>query len=28
VGNLRVEIGGPVSVDSLNRLLELVRPLP
>ena len=28
VGKLRVEIGGPVSVDSLNRLLELVRPLP
>ncbi|PYO92024.1 MAG: hypothetical protein DMD62_14310 [Gemmatimonadetes bacterium] len=28
VGNLRVEIGGPVSVDSLNRLLDLVRPLP
>jgi len=28
VGKLRVEIGGPVSVDSLNRLLELVRPPP
>jgi hypothetical protein len=28
VGKLRVEIGGPVSVDSLNRLLELVGPLP
>lgn len=28
VGNLRVEIGGPISVDSLNRLLDLVRPLP
>ena len=28
VGKLRVEIGGPVSVDSLNRLLDLVRPLP
>jgi putative zinc finger protein len=28
VGRLRVEIAGPVSVDSLNRLLEQVRPLP
>jgi hypothetical protein len=28
VGKLRVEIGGPVSVDSLNRLLEQVVPLP
>jgi hypothetical protein len=28
VGRLRVEITGPVSVDSLNRLLEQVTPLP
>jgi hypothetical protein len=28
VGRLRVEITGPVSVDSLNRLLEQVAPLP
>ncbi|HLZ45002.1 MAG TPA: zf-HC2 domain-containing protein [Gemmatimonadales bacterium] len=28
VGKLRVEIGGAVSADSLNRLLEQVRPLP
>ena len=28
VGKLRVEIGGPVSVDSLNRLLDQVGPLP
>ncbi|HUC41901.1 MAG TPA: zf-HC2 domain-containing protein [Gemmatimonadales bacterium] len=28
VGKLRVEIGGPVSVDSLNRLLEQVGRLP
>ena len=28
VGKLRVEIGGPVSVDSLNRLLEQVVRLP
>lgn len=28
VGRLRVEITGPVSVDSLNHLLEQVRPLP
>jgi hypothetical protein len=28
VGQLRVEIGGPVSVDSLNRLLEQVGRLP
>ncbi|HEV8381340.1 MAG TPA: zf-HC2 domain-containing protein [Gemmatimonadales bacterium] len=28
VGKLRVEISGPLSVDSLNRLLEQVRPLP
>jgi hypothetical protein len=28
VGKLRVEIGGPVSVDSLNRLLEQVSRLP
>ncbi len=28
VGRLRVEIAGPVSVDSLNRLLEQVKPLP
>lgn len=27
VGKLRVEIGGPVSVDSLNRLLDQVAPL-
>ena len=28
VGRLRVEIAGPVSADSLNRLLEQVAPLP
>lgn len=28
VGPLRVEIAGPLSSDSLNRLLELVEPLP
>jgi hypothetical protein len=28
VGTLRVEITGPLSVDSLNRLLEQVAPLP
>jgi len=28
VGKLRVEISGPVSADSLNRLLEQVEPLP
>jgi len=28
VGSLRVEITGPLSVDSLNRLLEQVAPLP
>jgi hypothetical protein len=28
VGRLRVEIVGPVSTDSLNKLLELVEPLP
>ncbi len=28
VGRLRVEITGPLSVDSLNRLLEQVAPLP
>ena len=28
VGRLRVEIQGPVSTDSLNRLLEQVEPLP
>ena len=28
MGKLRVEIAGPVSVDSLNRLLEQVQPLP
>jgi anti-sigma factor RsiW len=28
VGRLRVEIAGPLSPDSLNRLLELVEPLP
>lgn len=28
VGRLRVEIAGPLSQDSLNRLLEQVRPLP
>jgi len=28
IGRLRVEITGPVSVDSLNRLLEQVQPLP
>jgi anti-sigma factor RsiW len=28
VGRLRVEIAGPVSQDSLNRLLEQVEPLP
>ena len=28
VGRLRVEITGPVSTDSLNKLLELVEPIP
>ena len=28
VGRLRVEISGPLPVDSLNRLLEQVEPLP
>jgi hypothetical protein len=28
VGGLRVEIAGPLSQDSLNRLLEQVKPLP
>jgi hypothetical protein len=28
VGRLRVEITGPVSTDSLNKLLEQVEPLP
>jgi len=28
VGRLRVEITGPLSLDSLNRLLEQVAPLP
>ncbi|HTI06403.1 MAG TPA: zf-HC2 domain-containing protein [Gemmatimonadales bacterium] len=28
VGRLRVEISGPISKDSLNRLLEQVEPLP
>jgi hypothetical protein len=28
VGSLRVEIAGPLSPDSLNRLLEQVQPLP
>jgi len=28
VGRLRVEIAGPLPVDSLNRLLEQVEPLP
>jgi anti-sigma factor RsiW len=28
VGSLRVEIAGPLSQDSLNRLLEQVQPLP
>ena len=28
VGRLRVEIAGPLSLDSLNRLLEEVQPLP
>jgi len=28
VGRLRVEIAGPLSLDSLNRLLEQVEPLP
>ena len=28
VGRLRVEISGPLSADSLNRLLEQVEPLP
>jgi hypothetical protein len=28
VGRLRVEITGPLSADSLNRLLEQVAPLP
>jgi len=28
VGSLRVEIAGPLSPDSLNKLLEQVRPIP
>ena len=28
VGRLRVEIAGPLSLDSLNRLLDQVQPLP
>jgi hypothetical protein len=28
VGRLRVEISGPVSTDSLNKLLEQVEPIP
>jgi hypothetical protein len=28
VGGLRVEIAGPLSADSLNRLLEQVKPIP
>jgi len=28
VGGLRVEISGPLSQDSLNRLLEQLKPLP
>jgi hypothetical protein len=28
VGKLRVEIAGPLSPDSLNKLLEQVQPLP
>jgi len=28
VGRLRVEIAGPLTPDSLNRLLEQVQPLP
>ncbi len=28
VGKLRVEISGPLSIDSLNKLLEQVQPLP
>jgi hypothetical protein len=28
VGRLRVEIAGPLSSDSLNRLLDQVQPLP
>ncbi len=28
IGGLRVEIAGPVSLDSLNRLLNQVQPLP
>jgi hypothetical protein len=28
VGRLRVEIAGPLSQDSLNRLLEQVKPIP
>jgi hypothetical protein len=28
VGRLRVEIAGPVSTDSLNKLLQQVAPLP
>jgi len=28
IGGLRVEIAGPLSADSLNRLLEQVKPIP
>jgi hypothetical protein len=28
VGRLRVEIAGPLSSDSLNKLLDRVQPLP
>jgi hypothetical protein len=28
VGELRIEIAGPLSQDSLNKLLELLKPLP
>ena len=28
VGRLRVEIAGPLTADSLNKLLEQVEPLP
>lgn len=28
IGGLRVEIAGPLSTDSLNRLLEQVKPIP
>jgi hypothetical protein len=28
VGRLRIEIAGPLSIDSLNKLLDQVQPLP